>query len=420
MKIFKSKRPPVALSLDIGTEFVKALVFEVVEEHGIVVGHGRERERLSDIHGGAVMDIAGVINTAAKAIERAAEEAGRKDIEQAVVGIAGELVKGNTTTTVLTRKDPRKKITHQELKELIAEAQNQTLAKSRKDLAFETGYAEVEVQLVNSAVVHVKIDGYPVTNPIGFQGRQVEINIYTSYAPSVHVGALQSIVDGLGLDLLSIATEPYAVSRCFGVEEAADISSIFVDVGGGTTDIAVVRSGGLEGTKMLALGGRVFTKRIAGELKLSFREAEQLKLGYSNETISPKEMESVKAMLKGDVDVWLSGVELALEEFAGSERFIDNPLLPSRFLLCGGGSLLPDLKVALENHPWTKKLPFSKQPDVQFIKPEQVSNIIDKTNSLHGAQDVTPMALANVALDLIGAYPSAEAVVNKIFRGLRG
>ena len=419
MKLFKTAKPPVALSLDIGTEFVKALVFEAMEEHGIVIGHGRERQRLSDIHGGAVMDIAGVISTAAKAIERAAEEAGRKDIEQAVVGIAGELVKGNTTTTTLTRKVAQKQITHQELKELIAEAQRQTLTKSRKDLAFETGYAEMDVQLVNSAVVHVKIDGYPVTNPVGFQGKQVEINIYTSYAPSVHVGALQSIVDGLGLDLLSIATEPYAVSRCFGAEEAADISSIFVDVGGGTTDIAVVRSGGLEGTKMLALGGRVFTKRIANEMKLPFREAEQIKLGYSNGTLEPKAQADIARYLSGDTEVWLSGVELALEEFVGSERFLDNPLLPSRFLLCGGGSLLPELKLALEKRDWTNGLPFSKQPDVQFIKPEQVSRIIDKTNSLHGAQDVTPMALANVALDLIGSNSTTSAVVNKIFRGIR-
>ncbi len=419
MRLFRQRHhSPVALSLDIGTEFVKAIVFEVVEEHGIVIGSGRERQRLSDIHGGAVTDISGVIATAAKAVDRAFEQAGR-EASQVIVGIAGELVKGTTTTTTITRKAHTHKITASELREIIGEAQKKTLVKSRKDLAWETGYAEIEVQLVHSAVVGVKIDGYTVTNPIGFQGKEVEVSIYTSYAPSVHVGALQTIVDGLDLDLISIATEPYAVARCFGTEESGDISSIFIDVGGGTTDIAVVRSGGLEGTKMFALGGRVFTKRIATNFKLSFRDAEARKLAYSNETLTEKETKQIREAIESDVAVWLSGVELALEEFTSSDRFQDNPLLPNRMYLCGGGSLLPDLKEALEKKSWRSKLPFAKEPEVQYIKPEQVSNIIDKTEMLTGVQDVTPMALANIALDLIGSEPATSKTMHKLLRGLR-
>lgn len=419
MQLFRKKpQHRVALSLDIGTEFVKALVFEVVEEHGIVLGSGRERQRLSDIHSGAITDIGGVVDTAAKAIDRAFAEA-KLEADDVIIGIAGELVKGTTTSTLISRKNAKNSITPHELRDIIEEAQRQTLIKSRKELAMETGYSEIDVQLVSSAVVGVKIDGYAVTNPIGFQGKSVEVQIYTSYAPSVHVGALESIADGLNLDLLSIATEPYAVARCFGTEDSGDVSSIFIDVGGGTTDIAVVRSGGLEGTKMFALGGRVFTKRIAGELKLSFREAEQRKLAYSNETLPKAEYDQIAEALAKDVSVWISGVELALEEFANSERFQDNPLLPSKIYLCGGGSLLVDLKTALEGKKWWSGLPFAKQPDVQYIKPEQVSNVIDKTGSLTGAQDVTPMALANIALDLIGQEPAGTKTMNKLLKGLR-
>lgn len=419
MKLFRRKpSKPVALSLDIGTEFVKALVFEVQEDRGIILGTGRQRQRLQDMQGGAVSDIGGVINTASKAIEQAFTEA-KTSTDQVIVGIAGELVKGTTTTTILTRKKPNEPITDHELRDLIGEAQQQTLQKSRKDLSWETGYAEIDVQLVSSAVVLVKIDGYRVTNPIGFQGRSVEVSIHTAYAPTVHLGALQSIVEGLDLDLLSIATEPYAVARCFGDQEAGDLSSICIDVGGGTTDIAVVRSGGLEGTKMFALGGRVFTKRLSNELKVSFKEAEEVKLAYSNGKLKEKDLDRVKEFIAGDVSVWLSGVELALEEFCSSDRFADNKLLPTKIYLCGGGSLLPDLKTALENKKWTKVLPFAKHPEVQYIKPAQVSNITDKTESLTSPQDVTPMALANIALDLVGAQTPISGTMNKILRGLR-
>lgn len=417
--LFRKAGPPAAISLDIGTEFVKVLVFEVIEEHAVVSGAAKERQRLSDMHGGTVTDIGGVIATAARALDRACSEA-KLDPDSAIIGIAGELVKGTTTVTTLKRKDAQQPISQAELRDLITEAQRQTLQKSRKELAWETGYSEIDVQLVNSAVVTVRIDGYAVSNPIGFRGKVVEVGIYTAYAPTVHVGALQSIADGLGLDLLSIATEPYAVARCFGTEDFGDISSIFIDVGGGTTDIAVVRSGGLEGTKMFGLGGRAFTRRIASELKLPFREAEQQKLAYSNGTLKKKaENERISEIIAHDAAVWLSGVQMALEEFVGSERFQDNPLLPSRIYLCGGGSLLPDLKAALEQKAWSVGLPFAKQPEVQYIKPEHVSNVIDKTASLDGVQDVTPMALANIALDLIGTEAAASKTMNKILKGLR-
>ncbi len=409
---------PVALSLDIGTEFVKTLVFEVHEDHGVVIGAAKHRQRLSDMQGGHVTDIHGVISTAAKAIEEAFTQAGR-EAEQTVVGIAGELVKGATTSTTLTRRNPNTPITQAELQEIISEAQKQILEKSRKELAWETGYREIEVQLVNSAVVGVKIDGYRVTNPIGFQGKSVEVNIYTAYAPTVHLGAIQSIVDGLDLTLLTVATEPYAVARCFGDQETGDLSSIFIDVGGGTTDIAVVRSGGLEGTKMFALGGRVFTKRIASELKISFAEAEKVKIAYSDGELDDKDIDRVHDYIESDVSVWLSGVELALEEFATSERFIDNKLLPTKIFLCGGGSLLPDLKKALEGKKWSKDLPFAKQPEIQFIKPENVTNIKDQTKDLTGTQDVTPMALANIALDLVSSETHLGGTMNKILKSLR-
>lgn len=94
-----------AVSLDIGTEFVKALVFEVVDGKGHVRGVGRERQRLSDMQGGGVTDIHGVAQNCEKAIERAANQAQNLPT-QAVVGIAGELVKGTTTSIKVTRTTP--------------------------------------------------------------------------------------------------------------------------------------------------------------------------------------------------------------------------------------------------------------------------------------------------------------------------
>lgn len=386
------------LSLDIGTEVVKALVFRIDKNsgNGIVKGVGRVRQRLGDMQSGAVSDIGGVIESAKKAIEIAKKRAGVKKAEKAIIGIAGELVKGTTTTVHYERIRPEMRIDLSELKNIIQKVQWKAFDRIRSQLAWETGHSEIEVKLINAAIVDVRIDGYRVMNPVGFQGRDVSIAVFNAYAPMIHLGALQKIADELNLDLLSIAAEPYAVARSMGIEDVLDFNAVFIDIGGGTTDIAVVRNGGLEGTKMFALGGRAFTKRLAQELGVTFEEAEILKIKYAEGKLGRDVSLKIEQILSNDCGVWLSGVELALSEFAEAD------LLPSRFFLCGGGSGLPGIKKALLSPRWSRGFPFAKTPQVSFLQPSDIVNIIDETGELRDPQDITPMGLANLALDLAG------------------
>ncbi|HHE45760.1 MAG TPA: hypothetical protein ENL05_00195, partial [Candidatus Moranbacteria bacterium] len=321
---------------------------------------------------------------------------GVKKVNKAIVGIAGELVKGTTTTVHYERINSEIRIDTSELKNIIQKVQWKAFDRIRQQLAWETGHSEIEVKLINAAIVDVRIDGYKISNPVGFQGKDVSISIFNAYAPMVHLGALQKISDDLNLDLLNIAAEPYAVARSMGIEEADDFSAVFVDIGGGTTDVAVVRNGGLEGTRMFGLGGRAFTRRLARELNISFEEAEILKIKYSERKLNESVSSKIEKKLENDCDVWLRGIELTLSEFSESN------ILPHRFFLCGGGSGLPGLKKALISSNWKENLPFARPIEVSFLQPKDVVNIIDETHQLKDPQDITPMGLANLALDFVG------------------
>lgn len=412
-KLFQNEKRNIALALDIGTEVIKALVFEIDAENekGYVIGVGRKRQRLEDMQAGAVMNIEGVVRQAALAIREAEDEA-RVKAEQVVLGIAGELVKGNALTLHYQRLKPHSKIDFDELKQIIQKVEWQAFDKVRKQLSFETGILDLDVKLINSAIVDVHIDGYRVTNPVGFQGKDVSISIFNAYAPLVHLGALQTIAQDLDLDLLSCAAEPYAVARCFG-DESGEFSAIFIDIGGGTTDVALVRAGGIEGTKMFALGGQAFTKRIARELNVNFQKAESFKLQYSENKLSPDVKNKLAGIIRADLRVWLEGVRLALLDFPGTDH------LPSKILLCGGGSRLPEIKKMLQDPAWTKTMPFAKNPEVFFIKPDDVANIIDKTGKLVDQQDITPMGLANLALELAGKGDVMRGILRKVVRTLQ-
>src|SRR3989344_3390088 len=382
------------LALDISTEVVKALIFRVEndQKHGTVIGVGRAPQKAGNMQSGAVSDISGVIESSREAISLAKEEAKVKRVEKSIIGIAGELVKGTTTTVHYERVNPEIRIAIPELKMIIQKVQEKAYERIKKQLAWETGQNDIEVKLINAAIVDVRIDGYHVMNPVNFQGKDVSMSVFNAYAPMIHLGALQTIADELDLDLLSIAAEPYAVARSIEVEDMLDFNAIFIDIGGGTTDITVVRNGGLEGTKMFALGGRAFTKPLAQEFHLSFEAAEQMKIDYANGRLKNEESARIAVFFADDCRVWLGGVELSLLEFAETD------LLPSRIFLCGGGSALPGIKAALLSPEWAQHLPFSKQPQIGFLQPRDIIHITDTTGELNNPQDITPIGLANLAL----------------------
>ncbi len=397
------------LALDIGTEFVKALLCEARGRTGAVLGSSKRRQNLGEMQSGAVTDISGVIENCREAIYEAEKEAG-VHADQLIMGIAGELVKGATSTVKYTRSDPSSKINLEELKNIVHKVQWKAFDQVRSQLAYESGYNEIDVKLVNAAIVDVRIDGYKVSNPVGFQGKEVVMSVFNAFAPLVHFGALQTIAAELDMDLLAITAEPYAVARCMGHEDTGNFSAIFIDIGGGTTDVAIVRDGGVDGTKMFTLGGRSFTKRLAQSLNVSFQEAEEIKLAYSDGKLEKQSHKIVKEAIQSDCEVWLTGVALTLSEFVNVD------ILPSQIYLCGGGSLLPEIKEVLDGRDWSKNLPFARKPQISFLKPKHVSNIIDETKKLKGSADITPMALANLALELAGEEKVLTKLLRKVVR----
>lgn len=383
------------VGLDIGTEFVKALITKIQGDHAEVIGVGRAHQSLGDMQAGAVADIAGVVANCDRALAQAEQQAGIS-ARTVVIGIAGELVKGTTNTVRCVRKNPEKELDIEEVERIIHTVQAKSEERARKALAWELGGKEVEIRLVNSALVGIEIDGYKVTNPIGFKGKDVVVQLYTAFAPLIHIGALERVATELDLDLLAVAAEPFAVSRSvIGDNAGTTMSAILMDVGGGTTDIAVVNDGGVQGTKMFGIGGRAYTRSVEREMDVDFDHAESLKLGLSDNRLPEEKRGTVEKALQKTLDVWIKGVELGLSEF----DMLDH--LPSKMLLCGGGASLDLLVHELNATDWYRKVAFTRKPTVQHIHPDQVVGIVDKTGAITDHTFITAMGLVRVGLDTL-------------------
>jgi len=128
--------PDLFLALDIGTEVVKALIFRVDKEkgQGVVLGVGRVPQKIGNMQSGAVSDISRVIESSREAISLAKVQANIKHIKKSIIGIAGELVKGTTTTVHYERVNQEMNIGVAELKTIVQKVQEKAYQRIKKQL----------------------------------------------------------------------------------------------------------------------------------------------------------------------------------------------------------------------------------------------------------------------------------------------
>jgi len=234
----------------------------------------------------------------------------------------------------------------------------------------------------------------PVDSLVGYKGREVKLHFYASFAPKTYTEALRKVAHELGLDVVGIVSQPFSVARAFSGSSSRDFSAIFIDIGGGTTDIAVVDKGNVVETKMFAFGGRTFTKEIAKVLQIDTRHAEQRKIKYAEKELTRELSNTIQKIVYPVSKLWMKTLKTALSSCDDIDSF------PPQIYLCGGGALLPEMKGAMLEFPWKKYLPFTVVPRIEFFKPDRLDKIVDNSGELKHVFDITPASLTKFAYDL--------------------
>src|SRR2546427_12359011 len=111
--------------------------------------------------------------------------------------------------------------------------ERRALREAQHLLELERSYGDVEARLVHSAITQVRIDGYPVTNPIGFQGRNLEVTVFNTFSPLSQVQAIEAVARELDLEVAATVSQPYALARACAGDAAWEQGSIFIAVGRG-------------------------------------------------------------------------------------------------------------------------------------------------------------------------------------------
>ena len=123
--------------------------------------------------------------------------------------------------------------------------------------------------------------------------------------------------------------------------------------------------------------------------------------------------EQMEVAIQRNLAVWLSGVQITLEEFRLTE------LLPNRILLCGGGAGLTELQEVLATTDWFKGLPFSRRPVVHLVESSDIPGIENQTKTALDHSYITALGLLRVALDTLAGVPEESGIRAKLAKLLQ-
>lgn len=372
------------LVLDAGTYGVKALCVERRGKKISVLGNS-SKQYITDIYTDDGINPNAILTASRGAMRELSRRFGKRLPKKVILGIGGGVLHGRTLTQNYIRDNASYEIDEGEFSNIIQKVQQRIYEQIRRDFAKETSRSELEVRLIGAEIRDVKIDGYRVVNPIGFKGKEVAVSIFNSYAAKNSIDIFEKIIRELSLELLSIISEPYAVFRALDGEELKD--AIFIDMGGGVSEVILVRKGKLENTRAVAIGDSSFTKSIAANLKISPKEAENIKRMIASGEVSTHVSKKIEGILKNDIKLFLGALSVALQDLSHVL------ILPSSINLYGGGAALPITQKMLSHKEWMGNLSFFSKPKINklTIKKDKIDYANEELKNVFWT---TPLSLA--------------------------
>lgn len=396
------RRGSLVVGLDVGTTKICALVGEVRNNGIDILAMGSCPS--TGLRKGVVINIEATVESIKKAVEEAEAVAG-VEIKAVYVGIAGSHIKGFQSYGAVGIKG--KEVTSQDVERVIDSAR--------------AVYVPLDREVLHVIPTEFILDGQDgIKDPVGMSGVRLEAKVHIITGAVTSVQNLLKCCQKAGLDVIDIVLEPLASAEAVLTDDEKDLGVAIVDIGGGTTDIAIYKDGGLRHTAVLALGGNHFTNDIAVGLRIPVQEAERVKKRYgcamTNMVDESEEMDIAgadrqtrKVPRKYLAEIIQPRCEELIELI---KREIQNAscyeLTSSGVVLTGGASLLNGIDRATEA---TIGLP------VRVGTPEGIGGI-EKVVS-------NPMYSTGVGLVLYGSGTESEKVVytdrfNAIFDRMKG
>ena len=363
-------RGQIVAAIDIGTTKIVAIVGEKNNDNTLrILGMGKSKSL--GVKRGVVQNIEKTINSIETAIKLAENEA-EVEIDEVFIGIAGQHVRSMKNRGYIIRENDDNEISKEDINHLVSDMYK---------LPVNSGEEILHV-LPQSYIVDDEFD----VEPIGMHGRKLEGNFHIVIAQTTSAKNIKKCINKAGLQDKELILEPIASSDAVLTEDEKEVGVVMVDIGGGTSDMAIYYDKKIVHTAVIPFGGDVITKDIKKELGIIEADAERLKVnhgsalpeainqnsfitirGISNRPDKEISQRFVAEIINARMTEIIGAIEFQIESTGLSNK------LGAGIVLTGGGALLNNLK---------QLMAFKTGLDIRIGTPNTllVSNLNDELN----------------------------------------
>ena len=339
----------IAVGLDIGTTKIVAMIGQK-NQYGKLETIGVGKSKSMGVHRGVVNNITQTIQSIQNAVSEAEATSDIK-IDGVTVGIAGQHIRSLQHSDYITRPNAEQVINEEDIERLINQVHKL-------------------VMLPGEEIIHVlpqdfKVDGQAeIKEPIGMYGERLEANFHVVVGQVSSIRNIGRCIQTAGLSLEGITLEPLASAKAVLSQEEKEAGVALIDIGGGTTDLAVFKDGIIRHTAVIPFGGNVITEDIKEGCSIIEKQAELLKIKFGsawpgenkdNEIVSipglrgrdPKEisLKNLSKIIHARVVEIIEQVYVEIKNYGHEEQ---KKKLIAGIVLTGGGSQLNHLKQLVE------------------------------------------------------------------------
>jgi len=383
--------PRRVLALDIGTRSIVGVLLEKSDDILSVAAVESLEHETRSMYDGQIHDVEAVAAEIA-AIKNRLERATGLPLKQVAVAAAGRALRTARGRAEASRMVSRE-ITRNEVRALELEAVQVSQARLAQDEQAAQGYF-----CVGYSVVNYTLEEQTLQNLVGQTGGRIGVEVIATFLPRVVVDSLLTAVRRAGLEVTSLTLEPIAALAAAIPSSMRLLNLALVDIGAGTSDIAIVRKDRVVAYAMVPVGGDEITEALAEEYLLDFNTAEQIKRRLAEEDILTLTDVLENTITVSSAEV-IDRIKPQIRELANGvarEILVANQGKPDAVICVGGGSLTPgllrDLADALELPP--NRVGLRTRETVTAVKGDHPA--------LTGPQAVTPLG---IGLNALAANP---------------
>jgi len=376
-------------SLDIGTRTVVGIVgIQENEKFRILAAEVIEHKNRSMLDG-QIHDISQVAAIAGEVKEKLEKDIGIP-LNKVAIAAAGRVLR---TCSMKLEREIEQGLEID--REIVSSIEMEAIQRAQLKLDEEVSQDEKsQFYCVGYSVINYYLNGYVISSLIGHRGTKIGVEILATFLPHIVVDSLYTVMNKIGLEVISLTLEPIAASNVTIPKDLRLLNLALVDIGAGTSDIAITKDGSVIAYSMVPVAGDEITEKIVQHYLVDFNTGERIKISLSSGKEEIKFVDIIGKKYSEKICDILENIKPSIELLAEtiSQKILEyNGKAPNAVFLIGGGSQISGLTQLIAGHLGIPK------DRVVVRGREIIQNIKYSGRKLSGPEAITPIGIAVTA-----------------------